>query len=79
MNDRQNQSNNTHTIPVTNSVVITLGGNRTMANDRGDVTKEPYSKRIAKIKTRICGCGDKLRGNEVQCGKCKNERFLNKL
>ncbi len=64
---------NNHTLQLGGA--ITLGG----ASGRKDVTRDSYSKRIAKIKTRICGCGDKLRGNEIQCGKCRNESFLNKV
>lgn len=38
-----------------------------MAGDRRDVS---YRERIRKIKTRICGCGQKLRGTAILCNDC---------
>ena len=33
--------------------------------------KGSYSDRIAKLKTKTCGCGRKLRGKEALCRECR--------
>lgn len=70
MNDRQNESDNTHTVALGAS--LSLGNHRgeSMARYREHVS---YSSRIAKIKTHTCNvCGDKLRGGtEGICKKCE--------
>ena len=74
--DGQNENTTTHTVTLGNSLSIGNHRGESMARYRGHVS---YSEKIARMKINICGCGDKLRGREIQCDKCRNERFLNKV
>lgn len=66
--DGSNESDTAHTVALSHS--LSLGNHRSesMARYRGHVN---HSERIRRIKTHICECGNKLRGTEMQCGKCR--------